>query len=392
MYYFLGNCQADFVGEVMKRRNHSISYKVLASPLTHPSHPGLIHSELLDLEIDLGLEPYYHGRTLDNQFDPILVDDTKPELVVLSLFHENVPLFVHNDMGYVFYVDAKALNDHERFMQWAKANCRMFKPNPATYLDRYRTMLEQIRKDVPGVPIIVLNRLSHFPAFGPDPYSYLEGWETLWPKAEVTLKEWTATFPDVHILEMNRVFGGIWNQSKHSIESYCPFLKIDLEETDGQVTGLHARRDIEHVGPLPERLADKIEKFLETGSISYEEDETIPIAWRRQWSPSKLDEDVMLAKLQSGANYQSAEAVASFFLDLSRDFTALLVQAKEFMPICHNTLHMIKQYGRIFQNPTLADWCDAHVEKARDFTANGPLYQEDYINRVLDIKSHARGQ
>lgn len=389
MHYYLGNCQADFLSRSMADRGFDSTYRVLASPLTYPSHSGTIPESLAELEATYGLTEYFYGRTLNHQFQPIGPDDPAPELIVLNLHHESTPLFLHNEEGYIFFMTPQALTDHPRLMTWAQTHCRMFEPNPATYLERYARMLATMRAAHPGVPIVVLSRLSPAPAFGPDPFSYLKGWGSIWQTAEATLNTWANTLDNVHILDMNRVFGGIWRSTDAPIDALCPFLKIKLEEADGQVTGLHARRDIEHIGPMPDRLADKLTDFLHTGAMTYEEDESAPREWNRHWRPRPMDDDSALERLVSGANYRVAEAVAALFTDLSRDRTELLVRAAEWMPVCHMTLHMIKAYGRIWQNPALADWCDAHLEKARLFSENGPLYRQSYIERVESMRQHA---
>ncbi|MDC0335869.1 SGNH/GDSL hydrolase family protein [Pseudodesulfovibrio sp.] len=392
MLYFLGNCQADFLSRAMTDKGYDCTYRVLASPLTYPSSPGVIPTPLAAMDEQLDLEPYFHGRTLQHQFQPIGPNDETPELIVLSLFHENTPLFIHNDDGAVFFMDPRALTDKPALMEWTQTNCRMFKPNPATYLKRYGDMLARMRAGFPDVPIMVLSRLSHYPAFGPDPFSYLEGWDELWRGGMEILEGWASTLDNVRILNMDRVFGGIWEGSDKRIESHCPFLKIKLEEKDGEVVGLHAQRDIEHIGPMPDRLAGKVDHFLKSGTMEYDEDESVRPEWRRQWRIAKLDDGIILEKLASGANYLGAEAVASFFLDLERDYTEFLVKARERMPVCHMTLHMIKAYSRIHRNPELAVWCDAHRKAARQFTANGPLYQEAYIKRVEGMKRHVLKQ
>ncbi len=384
MLYFLGNCQADFLSRALAKRGHDCTYRVQASPLTYPSHPGAIPDSLTELDRTVGLSDYLHGRELKNQFAPIGPED--PELIVLNLHHENTPLFVHNDEKYTFFMDPRSLNDHPEAMRWAQDNCRMFKPGPGGYLNRFDTMLRRTRSDFPEVPIIVLSRLSPFPAFGPDPFSYLDGWDTLYRNAAEILQGWAAALDNVHILDMDRVFGGIWAQSDQRIETHCPFLKIKITEENGDISGLYARRDIEHIGPMPDRLADKVAAFLQSGTITYNKSETVPPEWKHHWRIRKLGDNAIREKLASGANYLGAEAVASFFLDLDRDYTGFLVEAGEAMPVCHMTLHMIKAYSRIHKTPALADWCDAHLTKARTFTANGPLYREDYVNRVEAIR------
>ena len=389
MLYFLGNCQADFLSRVLAGRGHSCTYLVQASPFIYPSHPGAIPESLAELDRAVPLADYLYGRELKNQFAPIGPDDPAPRLIVMSLHHENKPLFTHKRDGYTFYMDPRVLNDHPQAMDWAQEHCTMFLPGPATYLKRYGQWLRQVRADFPGVPIIVLNRLSPFPAFGPDPFSYLDEWEAIHASAPAVMAEWTAALPDVHLLEMDRVFGGIWTDLEPRIEAHCPFLKIRLTEENGRITGLHARRDIEHIGPMPERLADRIEDFLRTGAISYNDNETVHRQWRRQWKIAKLGDDAIREKLRSGANYLGAEAVASFFLDLGRDYTDFLAEAAPFMPVCHMTLHMIKAYGRIHKNPALAVWCDTHLPRAEAFLDNGPLYRENYVDRIREIRQCA---
>ncbi|MGL1864150.1 MAG: SGNH/GDSL hydrolase family protein [Pseudodesulfovibrio sp.] len=391
MLYFLGNCQAEFLGRTMAAKGYDTTHRVLASPLTYPSSPGVIPSSLAAMDTAQALGPYYHGRSLKHQFQPIGPDDPTPELIVMNLFHENTPLFVHNEEEYIFFMDSQALTDKPEMMQWAQDNCRMFKPNPTAYLNRFRDMLAQLSVDFPTVPILVLSRLSHFPAFGPAPFSYLEGWSDLWKGGMNTLTSWAAALENVEILDMDRVFGGIWSDSEKRIESHCPFLKIKLEEKDDQVVGLHAQRDIEHIGPMPERLANKVGQFLKSGTVEYGQTEVIQEDWKQQWRIAKVSDESLLQKLASGANYQSAEAIASFFLDIQKDYSNVLVQARTRMPVCHMTLHMIKAYSRIHRNPALALWCDAHLEVARQFTDNGPLYQESYIKRVEGIKQHVLG-
>lgn len=391
MIYFIGNCQADFVCRILADRGYDTAYRVQASPLTLPSHSGGIPQSLADLNETHDIESFMYHRTLRNQFQPIPAGKT-PQCIVLSMFHENVPLFVNDSDGSVFFMDTKILTEKPELMEWTQANCRMFKPNPATYLNRYGDLLIRLRADYPETPIVVLSRLTHQPAFGPDPVSYLEGWGSIGAQAEQFYPVWTSAIPNLHIISMDNVFGGIWRDLGGNIESLCPFLKIKLEEKDEQITGLYAMRDIEHIGPMPDRLADKLETFFKTGTIDYAENETIVPEWTQPWSISKPDDDTIFAKLASGANYQSAEAIASFFLDLQRDHTPLLVQARKRMPVCHMSLHMVRMYSRIWRNPELAIWCEAQIDAARLFLGNGEQYQDTYIERVEGIKDWVLGQ
>jgi len=387
MLYFLGNCQMDFLGRAVGELGHPVQYRVPASPLTYTSSPGRVPPELESLFRTHDLHDFTYDRTLDNQFRMITPDDEPPSLIIMNLFHENTPLIIHNHDRYMFFMDPVAWQDKPDLEAWMQARCGLIKPNPATYLKRYGEFLATVRAYHPGVPVIVVSRLSHHPAFGPAPYSYLEGWDELCHEAPAHLKVWQRELDDVHVIDMDRVFGGIWADSDRRIESHCPFFKITLEEANGAVTGLHASRDVEHIGSMWPRLAMKIAGFLKTGEIAYTPKESVPAEWRRPWVPRPMAEDEMLTRLASGGNYPCAEAVGAFYLDLKKDYTELLAQTGHLTPVCHNTLHMIKNYGRIFRNPALALWCDAHEKTAGQFTANGPLYQADYLRRIGEIRA-----
>ncbi|MBG0789429.1 MAG: SGNH/GDSL hydrolase family protein [Desulfovibrionaceae bacterium] len=389
MLYFPGNCQMDFLSRSVMDLGHEAEHRVLASPLTYASSPGRVPPELARLFRNLSLDDYVSDRTLANQFQVIAPGDPEPELIVLNLFHETAPLFMHRRDGYIFFLDPAAWAGRPELEAWMRQECGLIRPNPATYLKRYGKFLAALRANHPGVPIIVVSRLSHFPAFGPRPHSYLRGWDSLRREAPAHFRVWQRELDDVHLLDMDRVFGAIWTESDAPIETHCPFLKIELTETDGTVTELAASRDVEHIGSLWPRLAARIEGFLEAGRIEYDAAETVPREWNRPWHPRPMDEETMLAKLASRGNYPCAEAVGAFFLDLKTDYTELLARTGHLTPVCHNTLHMIKNYGRIFRNPALALWADAHEKTARRFTANGPLYRADYLKRIGEIRAFA---
>ncbi len=392
MLYFLGNCQMDFLSRAMSRKGYDCEYRMLASPFTYNSSPGSIPAELRRIKERFNLDQYCHGRTLSNQFEMISSADSKPELIVMNLFHENSPLFVHNDEKFMLYLDPKAWAEFPELESWMKAHFGMIKGNPSTYLKRYREMLEKFLIRFPDVPVILVTRLSHYPAFGPDPYSYLEGWNSLWREASGIFHRWEREFEDVHVVEMDRLFAGIWERSEKKIEEHCPFLKFSLDEHGGRIIGLHASRDVEHIGSMWPVLADKVAGFMETGRIGYELNEAVPEQWWRPWQSERLDRDEMIRLLSSGANYLCARAIGSFFLDLDTDYTDLLVLTSDFLPVCHNTLHMIRTYGRIHRNPALGLWCRKHRLAAEAFIDNGPLYRQDYLKRIDEIERFAFGQ
>lgn len=392
MRYFLGNCQMDFLSRSMAKLGYDGQYRVLASPVTYTSSPGKIPEKLKYFDQKIGFSDYCYGRSLRNQFEMISSADQEPSLIVMNLFHENSPLFIHNNDKYIFFTDPKIWDKNPEIEQWMKSEFGMIRTNPANYLKRYHDMLEQFLKRFPHVPVILVQRLSHYPAFGPDPFSYLEGWNDIWPGASEIIHGWELEYENLHLIELDKIFAGIWNKSEKKIEAHCPFLKFDLKEENDRITELHASRDVEHIGSMWPVLADKISAFMENGKIIYDETENIPPEWYTQWHPEVLSRAEMLKMLSSGANYHCARAIGSFFLDFNTDYTDLLLQTCELTPVCHNTLHMIKTYGRIHRTPALAIWCKAHRKLAETFTANGPLYQQDYLNRITEIENFALGR
>ncbi|WP_245549583.1 SGNH/GDSL hydrolase family protein [Maridesulfovibrio hydrothermalis] len=382
----------DFLSRAVLDSGFDCTYRVLASPFTYNSSPGVIPQDLREKDELLNLGDYYHGRKLLNQFQMIGTDEPEPELIVLNLFHENSPLFINNEQKYIFFIDPEAWKTHPDLGEWMKDGFGMIQANPATYLKRYEEMLKNIRVKFPAVPLLVVSRLSHFPAFGPDPYSYLDGWNGLWSSAGTVLRRWQNDIDGLGIVDMDRIFGGIWNRSEKKIESHCPFLKFKLTEENNVITGLHASRDVEHIGSMWPDLARKIAQYVDEGRVTYSDDEIVPDAWFKPWQPEKFDDDRLLDMLSSGANYLCARAVGTFFLDLGKDYTDFLVRTAEFTPVCHNTLHMIKTYGRIWRNPALAHWCQVHRNTAAAFTANGPLYLEDYLRRIDEVERYALGR
>lgn len=392
MLYFLGNCQMDFLSRAVTELGHDCVYRVLASPFTYNSSPGIIPHDLLDKDQTLGLEGFYHDRSLFNQFEMISADEHEPEVIVINLFHESSPLFIEKERKYIFFIDPKAWTSHPPFEAWMKAGFGMIQANPATYLKRYEEMVKNLRQKFPQVPILVVSRLSHHPAFGPEPYSYLEGWGDLWKYSGAIFNRWENNISDLTVVDMDRIFAGIWSASEKRIEAHCPFLKFKLTEKDNVITGLHASRDVEHVGSMWPVLAGKITEYLEKGKISYSAEEVIPDEWKMPWQSENYQDEELLKMLGSGANYLCARAVGSFFSNLEHDYTELLVKTAQYTPVCHNTLHMIKTYGQIWKNPDLALWCKIHRENVPLFTANGPLYTHDYLERLDEVEKFALGK
>ncbi len=390
MLHFFGNCQTAFLCDAMARRGHNVQMNTLATPITAPKADGRIPEELADRIMESRVENFLLDRSLACQFQ--ILDDTEadPEVAVFNLFHEATPLFGHKKDDYIFFIDPEAMEHSEQFGRWVRENCSLIKVNPETYLARFANMVEWFRKRRPGTPIVILTRLSHFPMFGPHPHSYLECWETAWRQAAPLIEQWAAGLPDCHVINLDRVFGGIWEVEGQSIETHCPFLRIRLpeEQENGR---LSIRRDLEHIGPMWEALARTMESFLETGQVRYAPEERPKLEWLQQeFRPEILDRDGLAALLQSGGNYQAARAVGSFFWRPNEDFSKFLATRGQEMPICHNTLHMVRKYAGIKKNPALLPWIDSQQERLQQFSDQGPAFRQRYADALEDMREELK--
>jgi len=386
MIVFLGNGQSELLANTVQGRGGAVSVVALASPETMLDPDRRPPDRLAALVRRHGLEDYLHGRDLDAQFGHLDTAVKDATLIVINLFHETSPLHRIEATGERFYIDPEAARNEE-FGKFLKEECRPYEPDPATYHDRFGKMLALLRRQAPGVPILLLTRLSHYPAFGPTPVSYLKGWNQLWPTAVGCYKRWREDIPDFHVLEMDRIFAGVWNSSERRIEEHCPFLKIEPVQVADDQSRLILQRDLEHVGTVWDALADKVSAFQKTGRLDYKPEESIPQEWfERNFRPERLTADRLKELLASGANYFAARAVAAFFVELNRDYTELLVACRHEMPICHNTLRMIRAYAVLRPNPRLNIWLQAHQEKAEKFLDNGVAYQQQYLQQLQELR------
>ncbi|QLA20066.1 SGNH/GDSL hydrolase family protein [Desulfolutivibrio sulfoxidireducens] len=389
MLYLFGNCQSGFLAEALARKGHPTTFRPLASPLTYLSCNGRIPRDITEAVARFGLDPFFNDRTLFNQCVMFSGQEPEARLFLINLFHETTPLFLNEAEKYAIYVDQAAFAFAPGFKNWLAARHRAIVPHPDSYLARFGDMVEAFRTRHPGTPLVILGRLSHFPFFGPTPFSYLECWEKVFHRAGPLLAEWAAGLPGTALIDVDRIFAGIWADSEPAIEAHCPFLRVRR----GPGGDLTYRRDLEHVGSLWDRLADKIAVFLDTGRLDYGPNETVPAIWtERPHAPETLSRSRLRTLLSSGANYASGRAVAAFFSVPDTDHTKLLAEAAPAMPICHHTLHMVRHYAGLHKNPALLVWISAQLEKIGAFTANGPAYQRLYESRLKQIAAAVTGR
>jgi len=382
MILFRGNCQMQFCAEAAAAAGQTVAFASLASPTTLLSAPGHVPPKLAALLRAAGAEEYLHTRELADQFLPPPASP-RPTALVVNLFHENRPLWLHNREGYIFYLDPAARETSPVLAAWLDRECRSIVANPASYLDRLAEMLLRFREALPGVPLIVAGRLSHFPGLGPSPDSYLEGWDGLCFGAGREFAAWVSQLPGTYFLDADRIMAGVAARTGQSVEAMFPFLRL---AAPGETAVPPLRRDLEHAGSLWPALADHIARTVATGQVVYAADEVVPEAWLRPYVPERLDRETLIALLASGSNYRAARAVGQFFFRPEEDFTDLLVACAPNMPVCHNLLHMVRAWATRHPSPELAAWVRVHRAKAAAFTANGEAYRREYLRKLDDLE------
>jgi len=381
MLLFRGNCQMQFCAEAARAAGMEATSASLASPMTLIRSPGFVPPLVADMLARAGVEEFLHTRELIDQFLPPRAP--APEALVVNLFHENRPLWRNEKEGYVFYLDEQALSAAPALGRVMNRHFRSIVPNPATYLDRLAAMLLLFREVLPGVPLLVAGRLSHFPGLGPSPYSYLDGWGDACFTTGREFAAWVETLPNAHFLDADRIMAGVAARSGAPVEAHFPFLRLRVRP---EAKSPAIRRDLEHAGSLWPALAEKIRQTVATGRVDYGPEEVVPEAWSRPFTPQWLDTPALVEHLVSGSNYRAARAVGQFFFRLDEDFTDLLVDAAPYMPVCHNLLHMVRAYGALRKNPALADWCRIQAARAAGFVANGEAYRREYLERIEALR------
>ncbi|MBU1247161.1 MAG: SGNH/GDSL hydrolase family protein, partial [Proteobacteria bacterium] len=344
---------------------------------------GNIPPELSAWAERFDLADFLHERTLANQFQAITASDPTPSLFVVNLFHENEPLFAHRS-GYLFFVDPASWNASPEFEAWMKAEFQQVKLPVMDYLNRWAQFVSALRQGYPSTPILLASQLSHYPAFGPHPYSYLTCWEKAWREAGGFLRAVAAELGNCRLLDADRIFSGVWNSQVTDIDDHCPFLKVTIDG-DGSGPWPDLRRDMEHIGTLWPAMARKVKGFLRTGQLTWDNSEQVPASWEQPYSPKPLSRERLRILLATGGNYDGARAVNAFLHDMDHDHTDLLAENAEAMPVCHGTLHMVHRYAMLKPNRALLTWCESQKEKIALFTTNGTEFQRRYTARLDEI-------
>ncbi len=392
MLYLFGNCQTGFLTQALVGRGIAARHFSLASPLTRLRSPGRVPPELSERIASHDLAPYLHERSLENQFLTLSPGEPAPEAAIFSLFHENIPLFSHMEDGYVLYIDPASWEASPAFETWMKERFQVIRPGPLSYPERFAALVEDFRARYPDTPLYLLGKLSHFQAFGPNPYTYLECWEDIYGQAGEAMREFAARLGRCVYVDLDKTFAGVWARKERRIEAHCPFIRF-RPVTAGEDQGgnkevpLTPRRDLEHIGSMWAALAAALERHFATGELEYGDGGGLPESWNEPYVPESLDPARIAALLSTGGNYDAARAVWQFFLNPGLDGPAFLAEARHAVPVCHNLLHMLKIYAALRPDRRLIRFLRANAQKAAVFDQNGPAFKAAYRGRLQEMEA-----
>lgn len=283
---FVGNCQAEALAGAMAKvypgQASSLQINQVASPTTYLSHPDSIPKELIQAFADPTAQLSLEDRRLENQFEIVSTQEPPPRAVVFTLFDETAPLYEHLTEKYVFFVSHAIHQRTPELTPWINGNFRVIVPDPDTYYERFTQMLTILRRRYPTTPFLLLKRLTPRLAYAPKPYSYLANWNQL----RLGWHAWIAKHPDLAVLEMDRVVGGVLQERDLTPCQIFPFLRppehpYRFRKYRRRFPRILAHtavsRDIEHAPSLLwEQLARHIVSWLDSGTVAYSANERPP--------------------------------------------------------------------------------------------------------------------
>ncbi len=300
----------------------------------------------------------------------MLHKEPKPDLIVFTMFNER-PVLRHRKYNYNISLDNTSINQcNDQQRKWLLEEFEPVELNHDTYLDRFEEMLLMTRQRYPDVPMVVVQRLSHFPAFGPNPSSLLENWDNDWKNSYSFVQNLMAKFPRLYIICMDAVVREFCIHNNIRIDTISSFMKYEFTNNDGDTT-LRMIRDIDHAGQMIwDTVAQKIVTLCKSAQITYN-NKSMPAEWfMSDYKPPHISPQMIISLLSTGDNYNTARAISYLIWDLKNDMTDLLVKYSECIPADQSVLHMIKTYASIWRNTHLEEFIDTHIEKARVMLQN----------------------
>lgn len=395
---FVGNCQAEALAhaatKVYPAQASHFQVNQVASPLTYLSHPDAIPAELTQVFNNPLAQLSLEERRLENQFEVVSSQEPAPQAVVFTLFDETEPLYEHLVDKYVFFASYAIHQRNPELTPWINNHFRIIKPDPNTYYERLSQMLLALRRRYPSTPFLLLKRLNPRLAYAPQPYSYLTNWNQL----HLGWDAWIAQHPDLTVLDMDRVVGGVLQDHDLTPCQIFPFLRPP--ETPYRFRKYRRRfprllihtavsRDIEHAPSLLwEQLARHAGQWLETGKISYSASEVPPpasILLRQYGRLASIDYE----SLKTGDPFKWANVFESMILHPRLQDWKSLEKYAEYFPLDRLLLRTVRALFELYPSRDAASFFQIHLRIAEQAEREA-LWKARYIKVVAGMEAEQR--
>ncbi|MBN2139891.1 MAG: hypothetical protein JW718_02690 [Desulfovibrionaceae bacterium] len=277
----MGNCQVSSLGHVFQA--HGRAAKHLFFPSLGFGRQGLKESKRLlggRLSTEGLSEAMGNGRIY---FQPGLEDlvSLNPERIVVSLPHEycrhpvqGQKALVPNASGGSDQTDScRALED----LVGPLFYCRIAECGPEDYFERFCEFVARVRRALPGVPIVIIKRLSPLAGLGPTPFSWLSCWKRGFRHGYTRLAGLQRQARPCHVVDYDRILARLI-ASGREIDEFTD-LTFFIEPSDLGPT-LRMGRDIEHLGG---EFEDAV--YREALAPSFE---PLPEHWPPPWTEALL--------------------------------------------------------------------------------------------------------
>ena len=386
MIYLVGNCHAFSLHNAEPLAGLTRTYR--RAPSTYFAEPRNLSIEantFIDQAVAMGLQKQLISRTLLGP--PMLHLGKRPTLFVLNMFNER-PLLRHRQHGYDISISRNSIGQcTPEQQQWLAQNFKETPVDDNTYFDRFLNLLVRLRKIVPGVPILVLHRLGHWPAYGPDPRSLLACWQDQWRNSYGFAAKAAEVVEGLHFLSMDSMMLEYWHTQGKTIDDICTLIRFETIQTaDG--ANLSPQRDIDHLDqPFWNFVGQKIIRFYREGLIDYSISRDQQQMLMKPYRPPRFTMDDLRNLLSSGQLYPTTKGLFYLFWALNHDFGDLLVQCAEQMPVHERVLHMVDAYATLKPSKALHDWTTLHARKTPIDLQNR---EEGFIRAYLDKVDQTR--
>jgi hypothetical protein len=346
MLYVFGNCQAANISSCLRTFTPNLEFRWIHSPAFFRVHKGsfgeAFHKKIAEAKIPLNFLRAGVGYLWR---PPLAAEDPVPSAMIFTLFPEQSVLYVDKLYGNGVFLNPKALERFPCFAQWIGEHFKKVCFEPEQYLSRYLKMLGMARGLFPAIPLVVVLRSRHGPAYGPNPSSLNLAWNQRCEAIVNVLKQWAADDGNLRLVDADRIVADCLEKRPGSVDRYYPQIVFDNGDP------ATPRRDMEHAGAA---LWSKIARAV-VGMLTVDA-EPVPAADMEAfldapYEPS-LSQGRLVELLQSGDRLSQMRALAAMVMD-SQDHAGLLTAHASRLVQHWQILNSLCAYARAKPHPLL---------------------------------------